>query len=323
MSEAADYSIDPQMAKAMERMLKIVEEEGLPPLPADPSPPESRVRMEAERSWWNQDLPEMADVREEHIDGPNGPIRVRLLYPDVPRPAPVLVYFHGGGWVVGSLETHHRAMRCLALESGCAVVAVDYRLAPEHKFPEPLQDCVAAIEHVREHGGDWGLDVEKIAVGGDSAGANLALGSALALRDKGDSPIRSLTLFYGCFERDLEGDSHTLFGDGSFGLSTASMRWYWNHYLRDDADAADPLACPMKADLAGLPPTQLYPAGLDPLRDDSILMRERMEAAGVPVEFKLYPGVCHAFINLTRMVDQAHELIGDAASAVRRNLSLG
>lgn len=113
-----------------------------------------------------------------------------------------------------------------------------------------------------------------------------------------------------------------MFGDGSFGLSTASMRWYWNHYLRDDADAANPLACPLKADLAGLPPTQLYPAGLDPLRDDSIHMHERMKAAGVPVEYKLYPGVCHAFINLTRMVDQAHELIDDAAAAIRRNLGL-
>lgn len=322
MSEAADYSIDPQMAKAMERMVEIVEEQGLAPLPMDPNPAKARVRMEAERSWWNQDLPEMADVREESIDGPNGPIRVRLLYPDVPRPAPVLVYFHGGGWVVGSLETHHRAMRYLALQSGCAVVAVDYRLAPEHKFPAPLQDCVAAIEHVRDHGGDWGLNVEQIAVGGDSAGANLALGSALQLRDQGDRSIRSLTLFYGCFDRSFEGESHALFGDASFGLSTASMRWYWSHYLRDDADSTNPLACPLKADLSGLPPTQLYPAGLDPLRDDSILMRERMEAAGVPVEYKLYPGVCHAFINLTRMVDQAHELIGDAATAIRRNLDL-
>ena len=322
MSEASDYSLDPQMALAMERMAKIAEEQGLPPLPPNPSPPEARARMEAERAWWNQDLPEMADMREEYIEGPNGPIRVRLLYPDISRPAPALVYFHGGGWVVGSLETHHRAMRCLALQSGCVVVAVEYRLAPEHKFPAPLQDCIAAIRHVRDNGGVWGLDVEKIAVGGDSAGANLALGSALALRDMGGSPIRSLTLFYGCFDRDLENGSHTLFGDGSFGLSTASMRWYWDHYLRDDADAINPLACPLKAELAGLPPTQLYPAELDPLRDDSIRMHDRMKAAGVTVEYKLYPGVCHAFINLTRMVDQAHEVIGDAATAIRRNLDL-
>ncbi|WP_193181944.1 alpha/beta hydrolase fold domain-containing protein [Nisaea sediminum] len=322
MSETDNYSIDPQMAKAIERMVEIAAEENLGPVPLDPTPREARVRMEAERAWWNQELPEMAEVREETIAGPHGPIRVRLLYPDVPRPAPVLVYFHGGGWVVGSLETHHRAMRYLALKSGCAVAAVDYRLAPEHKFPVPLEDCVAAIDHVRAHGAGWGLDPEKLAVGGDSAGANLALGAALSLRDRGDSPIRSLTLFYGCFDRDLEDESHTLFGDGSFGLSTASMRWYWNHYLKDDADATNPYACPLKADLAGLPPTQLYPAGLDPLRDDSVHMKARMEAAGVPVEYKLYPGVCHAFINLTRMVDQAHELIDDATGAIRRNLDL-
>jgi acetyl esterase len=322
MSETDNYSIDPQMAKAIERMVEIVAEENLGPIPLDPTPPEARVRMEAERAWWNRELPEMAEVREETIPGPHGPIPVRLLYPDVPRPAPVLVYFHGGGWVVGSLETHHRAMRYLALKSGCAVAAVDYRLAPEHKFPVPLEDCVAAIEPVSANGAAWGLDPSRLAVGGDSAGANLALGSALALRDRGASPIRSLTLFYGCFDRDLEEESHTLFGDGSFGLSTASMRWYWNHYLRDDADATNPYACPLRADLAGLPPTQLYPAGLDPLRDDSIHMRDRMEAAGVPVEYKLYPGVCHAFINLTRMVDQAHELIDDATGAIRRNLGL-
>ncbi|UUX49551.1 alpha/beta hydrolase fold domain-containing protein [Nisaea acidiphila] len=323
MSETADYSIDPQMAKAMERMVEIAEEGKFEPLPLDPDPVEARVRMEAERAWWNQKLPEMAEIREEVFEGPNGPVPVRLLYPDVPRPAPVLVYFHGGGWVVGSLETHHRAMRYLALKSGCAVAAVDYRLAPEHKFPAPLEDCVASIDHVHANGAAWGLDPSKLAVGGDSAGANLALGAALSLRDRGDSPIRSLTLFYGCFDRDFEDESHTLFGDGSFGLSTDSMRWYWNHYLSDETDAANPYACPMKADLSGLPPTQLYPAGLDPLRDDSARMKELMEAAGVPVEYKLYPGVCHAFINLTRMVDQAHELIDDATAAIRRNLALG
>lgn len=323
MSDTDNYSIDPQMAKAMDRMVEIAEERDLGPAPLDPSPEQARDRMEAERAWWNEDLPEMAEVREEVFDGSNGPVPVRLLYPDVPRPAPVLVYFHGGGWVVGSLETHHRAMRYLALKSGCVVAAVDYRLAPEHKFPEPLDDCVAAIDHIRMHGTDWGLDAGRLAVGGDSAGANLALAATLTLRDRGDSPVRSLTLFYGCFDRELEDESHSLFGDGSFGLSTLSMRWFWNHYLRDASDAQNPLACPLKADLTGLPPTQLYPAGLDPLRDDSIEMKARMEAAGVPVEYKLYPGVCHAFINLTRMVDKAHELIDDSTRAIRRNLGLG
>ena len=320
MSEASDYSLDPQMALAMERMAKIAEEQGLPPLAPNPSPQEARARMEAERAWWNQDLPEMANMREDYIAGPNGPIRVRLLYPGILRPAPVLVYFHGGGWVVGSLETHHRAMRYLALQSGCAVVAVDYRLAPEHKFPAPLQDCIAAIRHVRDNGGDWGLDIEKIAVGGDSAGANLALGSALALRDTGESPIRSLTLVLWLlrpgFGRSVTYPVRRWFS----GLSTASMRWYWDHYLRDDADAINPLA-PVEGDLARLPPTQLYPAELDPLRDDSIRLYDRMKAAGVAVEYSFIPSR-HAFINLTRMVDQAHELIGDAATAIRRNLDL-
>lgn len=319
-TQANGQAMDPQMAKAMQRMAEIVAERGLGTPAADPDPVEARARMEAERAWWNEELPEMAEVREERIEGPNGAVRVRLLYPDVTRPAPALVYFHGGGWVVGSLETHHRAMRYLALKSGCVVVAVDYRLAPEHKFPKPLQDCVAAVEFVAERGREWGLDPERIAIGGDSAGANLALGTALALRDKGASPVKTVTLFYGCFEPDFGTESYKTLGDGRYGLSEPGMKWYWDKYLNGPADRENPLACPLRADLKGLPPVQVYPAGLDPLRDDSVKLKAKLEAAGVPVDYKLYDGVCHAFINLTRMVDKAHELIDDAAAAIRKRL---
>lgn len=318
-----DERLDPGMAAALRRMAEINREEGLGPPPETPDPVEARRRMSAERRWWNQDLPDMAEVRELEIPGPHGPVPVRILYPETRRPLPALVYFHGGGWVVGSLDTHHRAMRYLALKSGCAVVAVDYRLAPEHGYPVPLDDCIAAVRHVETDGLALGLDPDSIVLGGDSAGANLAVAAALALRDAGASPVKAVLSFYGAFEADCDTASHAEFGDGRFGLSLEGMRWYWKAYAGEAGDLTDPLISLMRADLAGLPPVHLFAAGLDVLRDDSVEMNRRLRAAGIPGTFKIYDGVLHAFINLTRVVDKAHELIDDAAAAVRESLGTG
>ncbi len=318
----SDPRLDPQMRDVMRRNAEIAAEENLGPPPANPDPVESRRRMSIERRWWNEDLPELAKVTDTVFPGPAGDIPVRILYPETGHPLPAIVYFHGGGWVVGSLDTHHRAMRFLALKSGCAVVAVDYRLAPENPFPAPLDDCVAAVRHVRTHGAALDFDPDAIAVGGDSAGANLALATALKLRDAGNSPVKTVLSFYGAFEAGGTTASREEFGDGKFGLSTASMNWYWRAYAGPSGDLTDPLLSCMRADLAGLPPTHLFAAELDVLRDDTVEMNRRLRAAGVPGECEIYDGVVHAFINMTRLLDKAHQVLDAAAAAVRGSLGL-
>lgn len=313
----SDPRLDPQMRDVMRRNAEIVAEENLGPPPASSDPVDSRRRMSIERRWWNEDLPAMAKAVDTTFPGPAGEIPVRILYPEIGRPLPVIVYFHGGGWVVGSLETHHRAMRFLALKSGCAVVAVDYRLAPENPYPAPLDDCMAALRHVQHQGAAHDLDAGAIAVGGDSAGANLAMAVALRARDEGDSPIKAVLSFYGAFDADGDTGSMREFGDGKFGLSREGMNWYWRAYAGPSGDMTDPLMSSMRANLSGLPPTHLFAAELDVLRDDTIEMDKLLRAAGVPGECKIYDGVVHAFINMTRILDKAHLVLDDAAAAIR------
>jgi acetyl esterase len=318
----SDPRLDPQMLDVMRRNAEIAAEANLGPPPSSPDPVESRRRMAIERRWWNEDLPDLPKVVDTTFPGPGGKIPVRILYPETGRPLPVIVYYHGGGWVVGSLDTHHRAMRFLALKSGCAVVAVDYRLAPEHPYPAPLDDCVAAVRHIRENGAALGLDVGAIAVGGDSAGANLAMATALRMRDEGNSPIKAVLSFYGAFEAASETASFAEFGDGTFGLSLDGMRWHWRAYAGPSGDLTDPLLSCARADLAGLPPTHLFAAELDVLRDDTVEMSRLLRAAGVPGKCEIYAGVVHAFINMTRVLDKAHHVLDAAAKAVRGSLKL-
>jgi len=318
----SDPRLDPQMRDVMRRNAEIAVEANLGPPPASPDPVESRRRMSIERRWWNEDLPELPKVVDTTLPGPGGDVPVRILYPEIGRALPVIVYFHGGGWVVGSLETHHRAMRFLALKSGCAVVAVDYRLAPEHPYPAPLDDCIAVVRHVQQQGGTLDLDGGAMAVGGDSAGANLAMAAALRARDEGDSPIKTVLSFYGAFEANADTASMREFGDGKFGLSREGMSWYWRAYAGPLGDLNDPLLSSMRADLAGLPPTHLFAAELDVLRDDTVEMNKLLRAAGIPGECKIYDGVVHAFINMTRVLDKAHEVLEDAAAAVRGSLGM-
>jgi acetyl esterase len=318
----SDPRLDPQMLDVMRRTAAIVAEANLGPPLSRPDPVDSRRRMAIERRWWNEDLPDLPQVVDTTFPGPGGKISVRVLYPKTARPLPVIVYYHGGGWVVGTLETHHRAMRFLALKSGCAVVAVDYSLAPEHPYPAPLDDCVATVRHIQGNGAAMGLDAGAIAVGGDSAGANLAMATALRMRDEGNSPIKAVLSFYGAFEAACETASFAEFGDGAFGLSRDGMRWYWRAYAGPLSDLTDPLLSCARADLTGLPPTHLFAAELDVLRDDTVEMNRLLRAAGVPGECKIYEGVVHGFINMTRVLDKAHLVLDTAAKAVRGSLRL-
>ena len=275
------------------------------------SPVEARAQTSATtEAFWNADRPVLWAVYNHEIPGPGGPLRIRLYDPGAARPAPCLIYIHGGGWVICSLDTHDGVCRRLAQAGGFLVASIDYRLAPEHKFPAGLEDCVAAVRWLAEHGGAWGIDPARLAIGGDSAGANLALAVLLSLRDAGASPLRAGLLIYGAYAAytaDFESASQQAFGDGSYILSAADMRWFWNHYVRDEADNRNPLAVPLLADLAGLPPLLVTAAELDPLLDDSTALVAKLEAAGSPHRYVLWPGVTHASIQMTRMLDVAKD----------------
>lgn len=258
------------------------------------------------------------------IPGPAGPVSLRLFRPpglaaDAPL-APVLLYFHGGGFVVNSVRTHDRLLRLLALRSRAVVVAVDYAKAPEHRFPHQYVEALAALRWIHRSGYAYGLDAARVAVGGDSAGANLALGAALAARDGEGPKVSVAVLLYGMFAHDFDTLSHRRLGDGRFGLSTERMRWYWRQYLGHDGPTGDPRAVPLLADLRGLPPVLLLGAGLDCLRDDTVQLAGRLAEAGVTHSMAIYDGLPHAFANMTRLVDAADGAVTRAALAVRRHL---
>ncbi|MCW2239719.1 alpha/beta hydrolase [Azospirillum canadense] len=295
--------------------------------PADPlTLPLAEVRAAAERHhvFLNGDVPPMAEVRDVVADGPAGPLPLRLYRPEgqASEPLPVLVYFHGGGFVVNSVNTHDRLLRLLALHSGAVICAVSYSLAPERRFPHQHGEALAALHWVAREGAANGIDTGRIAVGGDSAGANLALSAALAARADGEPRVSFGLLLYGMFAHDFDTLSHRRFGNGRYGLTTERMRWYWRQYLGEGNAAAqeDPRAVPLLADLDGLPPMMLVAAELDCLRDDSLRLSERLALAGVPHGLEMCVGLPHSFATMTRLVDAADAAVVRAAQAVGRHL---
>lgn len=277
---------------------------------------DARTQMAEGSKIWNDPLPHLAEARDFVIDGQNGPINARLLKPiDVDGSGSIL-YFHGGGFVLGSLETHHRLMRCLAVESRATVIGIDYRLAPEHPFPAPLEDCISAMHWLQREASAIDLDPERIVLSGDSAGANLALATLLHLRDARDPLPSGAALFYGCYWSRLGTASHRRFGGGNYRLSSDEMGWFWQHYL-GTRGRGDVYAEPMNADLTGLPPLFLNFAEVDPLADDTRELVTRLERAGVVHECISYPGLVHGFLQMTNRVEPATAAMMDAGRAIR------
>lgn len=294
--------------------------------PADPlTQPldQARIAARAYQGLWNQPLPDIHGVATTQTTSPRGtPVTLTVFYPDHRRAdVPVLIYFHGGGFVLNGVDTHERLMRLLALRSGAAVVGVSYTLAPELRFPGQLDEALAAVAWVRNEGGRHGLDGNRVAVGGDSAGANLALAVTLSLRDSGAALPCAGLLFYGMFSADLTTPSHRAYGQGGFGLTTERVDWFWSQYVADRAQRDNPLAAPLWADLEGLPPQLLIAAGLDCLKDDSVVLAERLSEAGVPHTLSVYPGVPHSFMQMSAHLPPAAAAISEAAAALRRYLN--
>jgi len=293
-----------------------------------PRPPIAELTVEEARAGLKGLLPpsdEVVGVIDDfELPGADGqPVRARAYTPrDAGAGAlPLLIWLHGGGWVTGDLDSHDATCRTLANSAGCKVIAVDYRLAPEHKFPAGLNDCYASLQWIAAHAEDLGIDPRRIVISGDSAGGNLAASVALMARDRGGPALAFQLLVYPVTHHAFDTPSYRTYGEGYL-LSEEGMRWNWNHYLPDAAAGLDPLASPLLApDLRGLPPALVIVAECDPLADESEAYAKRLAEAGVAVECKRYDGMLHAFFTLGQVFDDGRAAVAHASGVLRRVLA--
>lgn len=253
---------------------------------------------------------------ERQIDGPNGPVRIRIHrgIGAPPAGARALLYLHGGGWVIGNLSSHDEICRWLANLGNAVVVCPDYRLAPEHKFPAGLDDCTAALRFMAENAGELGIDPARIAVAGDSAGGNLAAVLALLSRDGLAPPLAAQILIYPNTDARQTADSYRRFGTG-FGLTAATMAWFRDHYLRTSGDMTDWRVSPLLASShAGAAPAFVVIAGHDILTDEGTAYAERLRIEGVPVVLRHWPGQIHGFVSMGRHILAARQAVSEAAA---------
>jgi acetyl esterase len=280
------------------------------------TPREMRDALE-ERTRLTGGEPEpVAQVQAGEVPGPAGAIPVRIYTPAGNRPLPGLVFFHGGGWARGSLQTHDVVCRALANGAGCVVVSVEYRMAPEHTFPAAFEDSLAATRWVGEHAAELGIAPGRLAVGGDSAGGNLAAAVALAIRDEGGPPLVHQLLIYPVTDHNFETRSYLENAEGYL-LTREAMRFYWRLYLRREADADDYRASPLRArDFSHLPPALVITAEFDPLRDEGRAYADRLREAGVPVVYREYPGMVHGFVTSAGALDAGKQALREASATL-------
>ncbi len=266
--------------------------------------------------------PDMAQVAETHMDGPGGPLKLRIYTPKGEGPFPLIVFFHGSGFVLCSLDTHDGMCRNLADGIGCVVVSVDYRLAPEHKFPAGPDDCLAATRWAAEHAARLNADAGRIMVAGDSAGGNMAAVTALRVRDEGGPRLCGQMLLYPVTDYHTPGSPSYEENAEGYGLTRKTMEWFWDHYLTGPPEADNPYASPLRArDLSGLPPAYALTAEYDPLRDEGERYGERLRKAGIPVEITRRPGMNHGFLFWCGVVDAADAAMAHACDWGRRTFA--
>jgi acetyl esterase/lipase len=311
-------SLHPQIVRALEVMQQIDMK------PIESLTPEAARRQmeETAKSRKAEPLP-VGRVEDRTIPGPAGPIPVRLCWPSAPEnatgPVPAIAYYHGGGHVIGSLDTHDLIARNLCALAGMLVCSVDYRMGPEHRFPAAVEDSFAALEWLHANAAGLGADPGRLGVHGDSAGANLAAVVALMARDKGGPPLRLQSLVYPVADYSLSAPSYATFAEGYGLLTRAAMVWFQQHYLRSPADAADWRASPIKAaSFAGVAPAIVVTAECDVLHDDGAGYAEALRRAGVTVEYREYPGMIHAFFGMVPAVDDAMNAQRAVAAAFQR-----
>ncbi len=305
------------------RLLELLGEETFEKMPV----PQARQEVARQLALIGDPIA-IGEIRNFSIEGPRGPIPLRLYRPERGgRELPLIVYFHGGGWVVGDLEECDSVCRFLAKHGQLAVLSVDYRLAPEHRFPAGLEDCLAAFDHAVQQAATLGCDPALVGVAGESAGGNITLAlSQLSAQRRASSPEAPMPAFQIPLQpvTDLSRKraSYALFGEG-FALTEAQMDWYKAHYLADESQALDPRASPLLApDLRGQPPTLMVVAGFDPLRDEALAYAHRLQVAGVPTAVRLFEGSTHAQLNATGVGGYAREMLLEIVGAAQVLIAL-
>ena len=288
------------------------------PMPpwAEVDPVAYRARSEAGR-FPSPDLL-LAEIADSTIPGPAGPIAVRIYRASLEHNQPAIVYFHGGGFVIGSLNSHDGTCRRLAHASKCTLISIDYRLAPEHRFPAAVDDSYAAAVWVAENSKALKIDIARLAIAGDSAGANLAAVVTLLARDRNGPKFVHQLLTYPPTDLACKSESHIANGEAYF-MTREMIAWFYRHYLPVGHDPEDPLLSPLyAADLSDLPPATVITAEFDPLRDEGEAYAERLQEAGVPTKLVRYDGVIHGFFGMSGMIDQADEAQALAADELRK-----
>ena len=301
--------LDPQAQAVIDTVNSL----GLPPV-WEVTPEQARINAAARPRPVG---PEVAAVEDRSIPAPDGDVPVRIYTPEGSGPFPILVWYHGGGWVVGDLESADPTARHLCKGAGAVVVSVDYRLAPETKFPGPAEDCYAATVWAADNAASLNADASRLAVGGDSAGGNLAAAISLMAADRGGPAIVHQLLVYPVTEVNYETPSYSENAEG-FLLARDAMIWYWDAYLASDADASNPYAAPMKADsVAGQPSALVITAEFDPLRDEGEAYGRRLQEAGVETTISRYDGMIHGFFGMVGVMDKSQQVMDEATAALR------
>ncbi|MDB5714921.1 MAG: acetylesterase [Sphingomonadales bacterium] len=280
--------------------------------------PQQRAVAEQVRARWTLGGPVMASTQDHMVRTTAGELGIRVYIPTTaPRPAPALVYLHGGGYTLFSIATHDRLMREYADVGGFAVIGIDYPLAPEIKYPVALDRIEAFMLWLKDNAEEWNIDPDRLAMGGDSAGGNLSFATTLRLRDRGEPGlVKAILSNYGAFTTEISDQAEARFGGPGSIMDRGEARQYWANYLRDTRDETDPFACPIHADLTEFPPVFLVVPELDIVAEQSIAMHDRLREAGVPVSSRIYPGAIHSFLEAMSISSLARTAIADGADFI-------
>jgi acetyl esterase len=305
---------DPEILRTRALMAQAAPPQDITKLPAA----EGRRLINLAAETLNDGKPELPQVETFHIAGPGGALRVRLYRPENAAGQGAIYFIHGGGWFACNVDTHDRMLRFLSASSGQTVFSLDYRLSPENIFPAALHDCLAGWQWLQKNAAALCVNPRRIAIAGDSAGANLALALCLFERDAGHALPAASALLYGCFALGIETASRTRFGTGQYGLTGARMDWYWGNYLGGHQPEPPYLATPYHADLQGLPPHYIGIAEYDILADENHMMAQRLAAAGTRVEVEVWPKLTHGCLQMTRDVAAARQAVTSVASALKK-----
>lgn len=316
MDDEATDELDPQFAD-------VLRDGRVADLPAWHSMSVAEARRVEDELFSAGDGPTVDRVADRCIDGPGGELPVRVYWPESPAeranaPLPALVFCHGGGWVLGTLDSADDLCREFATRVGTVVLSIDYRLAPEHPFPAAVEDVWAAVEWARDNAESLGIDPDRLGVAGTSAGGGLAAATALRARER-DVSLAVQVLCYPILDRDFDTPSYREHADAAL-LSRADMAWFWDQYLADPSDADDPLAAPLRAEtLVGCPPAVIATAGHDVLRSEGVAYADRLRAAGVETRHCHYPSLAHGFLSLTGNVPRAAAAMDEVTAAIGVN----